>query len=303
MNGMKKSLLFGIFALAFFAVGCLDSTDAKSEQEASSLGVPAPGVEGSGVVEKVVVDSGVVSSPTVEAEVARSIIVPPVPPPSDVSYSGSGIHVSGQGRVASVPDIVMFTAGVVSTGESAEEASQKNALAMDSVLVALKDLRINEKDIRTQTVSVRPEYDYGHREGEQRELPVIIGYRAENRVSVTIRDISLAGEAVDAAVEAGSNQIYGLSYSFSDARKDSLYAIALKEAIADGTGKARAIADALGVEKITPVSVSESGGFYPPVFRMDFAEAAVEKGVAVPTPVSPGELEVSASVSMSFDFA
>jgi uncharacterized protein YggE len=113
----------------------------------------------------------------------------------------------------------------------------------------------------------------------------------------------MAGKAIDAAVEAGSNQVNGLSYSFSEERRDNLYALALKEAVADGTGKARAIADAIGAEKITPVSVSESGGFYPPVFRMDMAEAAIEKeDGGFPTPVSPGELEVSASVSMSFDF-
>jgi hypothetical protein len=35
---------------------------------------------------------------------------------------------------------------------------------------------------------------------------------------------------------------------------------------------------------------------------MDMTEAAVDGGGVVPTPVSPGELEVSASVSMSFDF-
>jgi uncharacterized protein YggE len=266
------------------------------------MGVPAPGFEGQDVVEMVVVDDNEVSVPSVEVGIARAEIVPPIQSSGSVSFSGSGIHVSGQGKVAAVPDIVVFSASVVTTGETAQATSQKNAEAMDRVLRALRDLGIEDKDIKTQTVSVWPEYDYGHRDETRRELPVIIGYRSENRVSVTIRDISMAGGAIDAAVGAGSNQVYGFSYSFSDERKDILYALALKEAVADGTSKASAIADAIGAEKITPVSVSESGGFYPPIYRMDMAEAAVEGGGVVPTPISPGELEVSASVSMSFDF-
>jgi uncharacterized protein YggE len=303
MNGLKKVLIFGILLVAFLAAGCLESSDARPEQETPSMAVPAPDFEGSDVVETVVVDSSDVTVSSVEVGIDRAEIVPPAPPTGSVSNTGSGIHVSGQGKVAAVPDIAVFSAGVVTTGETAAVASQKNAEAMDRVLRALRDLGIDDKDIKTQTVNVWPEYDYGHRADEKRELPVIIGYRAENRVSVTLRDITMAGEAIDAAVKAGSNQVYGLSYTFSEDSRDQLYALALMEAVADGTTKAKAIADAIGAEKITPVSVSESGGFYPPIYRMDMAEAAVDGGAITPTPVSPGELVVSASVSMSFDFA
>jgi uncharacterized protein YggE len=272
-------------------------------QKSNSMGVPAPGFEGSDVVDRIVIDDSDGSVASVEFGIARAEILPPVPPTGGISSTSRGIHVSGQGKVVAVPDIVVFSAGVVTTGETAQVASQENAEAMDRVLRALKNLGIEDKDIKTQTVSVWPEYDYGQRDEGKRELPIIIGYRAENRVSVTVREVSMAGKAIDASVDAGANQVYGLSYSFSDEKKDKLYALALREAVADGTGKAKAIADAIGAEKITPVSVSESGGFYPPIYRMDMAEAAVDGGVSVPTPVSPGELEVSASVSMSFDFA
>ncbi len=273
------------------------------EQLAASTGMVAPDLEGSGAVEKIAVDGSSAFQSSVDAVMARTEILPPVPPTGGVSYAGSGIHVSGSGRAVAVPDIAIFSAGVVTTDKTAAGASRLNAETMDRVIKALKAMGIEDKDIKTQTVSVWPEYDYGYRDGSGRELPLIIGYRADNTVSVTLRDISMAGEAIDAAVKAGSNQVYGLSYSFSDEKRDALYASALKAAVADGTRKAGVIADAIGAEKITPVSVSESGGYYPPVYRVDFAEAAVKEGATVPTPVSPGELEVQASVSMSFDFA
>lgn len=313
MNKMK-TFVFGLLLIGLISAGCLEASEDNSggtflegepgnlpdEDMAASTGMAVPDFDGSGVVEKIVIEASSSVEPSVVADVARAEIVPPVP---TTSGSGSGIHVSGRGKVSSVPDVASLTAGVVTTGSTADEASQENAAAMDRVIKALKSLGIDEKDIRTQSVSVWPEYDYGYRDSGSREQPRIIGYRADNQVSVTLRDITLAGKAIDAAVGAGSNQVYGLSYGFSEDAQAALYAMALKKAVADGTGKAQAIADALGVERITPVGVSESGGYYPGVYRFDVAEAAAKDGSAVPTPVSPGELEVSATVSMSFDFA
>ncbi len=143
-----------------------------------------------------------------------------------------------------------------------------------------------------------PEFDYG-REGEPRELPTIIGYRAENRVSVTIRDIGKTGEVIDSVVASGANQLYGLSFTVSEETSKSLRTQVLKEAVFDATDKAQAIADAIGAEKISPVRVVEGRGYIPPIYRYDVA--ALEKGAAA-TPISPGETEVSASVTVTFDF-
>jgi uncharacterized protein YggE len=272
------------------------------EQKAASTGMLVPGLSGSDAAEMIAIDESGAYVSSADAGMARAEILPPVPPTGSVSYAGSGIHVSGSGKAVAVPDIAFFSAGVVTTDKTAAAASRLNAEAMDRVIKALKAMGIEDKDIKTQTVSVWPEYDYGYRDGSGREMPLIIGYRAENTVSVTLRDISMAGEAIDAVVNAGSNQVYGLSYSFSDEKRDALYASALEAAVLDGTRKAGVIADAIGAEKITPISVSESGGYYPPVYRV-MAEAAAKDGSTVPTPVSPGELEVQASVSMSFDFA
>jgi uncharacterized protein YggE len=214
------------------------------------------------------------------------------------SGSGRGIVVSGQGKIRLTPDLAVFTAGVITTGKTSQEAISENAGVMDSVISALKRAGIDEKDIKTQSVNVWPEFDYG-REGEPRELPTIIGYRAENRVSVTIRDIGKTGEVIDSVVASGVNQLYGLSFTVSEETSKSLRTQVLKEAVFDAADKAQAIADALGAEKIVPVGVVEGGGYSPPIYRYDVA--TLEKGAAT-TPISPGETEVSASVTVTFDF-
>jgi uncharacterized protein YggE len=212
--------------------------------------------------------------------------------------AGWGIVVTGQGKMRVTPNQAELTVGVVTTGGSSQEAMAENSAAMNRVISALKREGVDEKDIKTQSVNVWPEFDYG-KEGENRELPEIIGYRAENRVSVTIRDIGKTGEVIDSAVESGANQLYGLSFTVSEEASKNLRTQVLREAVFDATDKAQVIADALSAEKIIPVSVVEGGGYTPPIYRYDVA--ALEKGGAA-TPISPGETEVSASVTMTFDF-
>lgn len=208
-----------------------------------------------------------------------------------------GIVVSGQGSTKITPDIAVFSTGVITTGGTSNEAISRNADVMTEVLKALNQLGVADDDIETQNINVWPEFDYGNRD-EGRELPLIIGYRAENRVLVTVRDIGSVGDIIDAAASAGANQIYGLSFTVSDDTRKSLRGEVLELAVEDATEKAQSIANALDIPKIIPVSVVESGGFAPPIYRYDVA--VMEKGAS--TPVSPGEVEVSASVTVTFDW-
>jgi uncharacterized protein YggE len=219
---------------------------------------------------------------------------------SPFSNSASrGIVVSGQGRLRVTPDIGVFTVGVINTGETSQETIAENARVMESVINALRNSGVDETDIKTQSVNVWPEFDYGVRD-EKRDLPTIIGYRGENRVVVTIREIDKTGELIDAATAAGANQLYGLSFTVSDDFSRELRSRVLSAAVSDATEKALVIAEAIGVENISPVSIVESGGYSPPIYRYDVM--ALEKGAAT-TPISPGETEVTASVTMTFDFA
>jgi uncharacterized protein YggE len=288
-----KYLAFSFFVLGLLFSGCLENQNEETtpmeigqkdftSEPPVSVRVSADNVDKSSSVE-VVSPEGIASSrnPSLtQAGVSRGIVV------------------SGLGRVLVTPDLAVFTVGVVNTGKTSQETLSENTDAMESIIAALKDAGVDEKDIKTQNVNVWPEFDYGTRD-EEKKLPTIIGYRAENRVSVTVKDIIRAGEVIDAATEAGANQLYGLSFTVSEEVSKNLRTRVLGEAVLDATDKAQAIADALGAKKILPISVVESGGYSPPVIRYDVA--ALEKGAAT-TPVSPGETAVTASVTVTFDF-
>ena len=62
-------------------------------------------------------------------------------------------------------------------------------------------------DVRTQSVSLSPRYD---------EQNAVQAFVATNTVSAAIKEIAKAGALIDAAVNAGANQVYGPSLSSGD---------------------------------------------------------------------------------------
>ena len=76
-------------------------------------------------------------------------------------------------------------------------------------------------------------------------------------------ELAKAGDVIDAAVEAGANQVYGPSLSLSD--QEELYEEALEAAVADARDHAEALADAAKVSLGGVKTIVEGGGCSPPV--------------------------------------
>src|SRR5262245_13956782 len=130
------------------------------------------------------------------------------------------ITVSADGSVSQTPDRAEVNLGVVSRAETAREALSESSAAERRVIDALKQAGIHEKDIRTDDVSLNPDYSS---DGD-----TITGYQAHNSVHVTSK-IGDAGQLIDAASSAGANEVSGPSLSISD--PDALYNNALKKAV------------------------------------------------------------------------
>jgi uncharacterized protein YggE len=200
-----------------------------------------------------------------------------------------GITVTGVGTVTSVPDEAEFSLGIQTKGDTAREALAANSETMERVLAALKSAGVDSSDIKTQNISVSPSYAD---EGE------IDGYTAGNTVSVKIHDLSKAGEVLDAASDAGANEVYGPSLSRSD--QDELQAKALDDAVGDARKKARALADAAHVElgPVTAITEGFSGGPEP-----YYAEAGASVAEDRAVPIEPGTQDVQATVTVTFAIA
>jgi uncharacterized protein YggE len=222
-------------------------------------------------------------------------------------YTGS-LSVSGTGYVWAEPDMAKVTIGVTTEATTSTQAMGDNANAMDKVVNAIKAQGIPAIDIRTSTVSLQPKYEYQYptsSSSPDKAVPPtslstrIVGYTATNTVTVTVRDMSKVGAVIDAGYNGGANQIHGVTFTLSDEKAASVYKQALQKAVTEAGDKAKVIASASGVGEIKLKSISESGQYYPVAYDA-MERSAMAAGAVAPTPVSPGQQQVSATVSMTY---
>jgi uncharacterized protein YggE len=212
---------------------------------------------------------------------AGAVGLPDLAGAQDADDEGDSITVTGVGAVDSVPNEAQMSFGVESRGETARAAITANADAARRIINALR--QAGARELATQYVSVYP---------VSGEAGTITGYSASNSVSA-VSDVEDAATLIDAAAEAGANQISGPGLSSRNA--EELYRQALAEAVEQARERARVLAKASGRGLGEISSIVEGGGSGPvPYAARDAMEAAS-------TPVVPGEQETSATVTVTFD--
>ncbi len=205
-----------------------------------------------------------------------------------------GIWVNGLGKVTAAPDVALLQLGVEAQATTVGEAQTKAAEAMDRVMKALNDNGVAKKDIQTRFFSI----NRITRWDDKGQVEIVIGYRVSNSVTVKIRTVDKAGEVIDAVAAAGGDltRIDNISFTLDDP------AAATKEArdkaMADARNKAEQLASLGGVKLGKPTFISESS--YYPYSREVSAPVAADKGLAVATPVNPGEMDITVSVQVTY---
>jgi len=199
----------------------------------------------------------------------------------------AAISVTGEATVSVPPDLAEIDGGVTSEAKTAREASEANNAAMGKVLQALKGAGIEAKDIQTSRLSLQPQ-SAPNRSGPS----AIAGYRASNRVTIRVRDVTKVANVIDTLVGAGANDIGGIHFVVSQASK--LLDEARERAVADARRKAEIYARAAGVTLGAPLSISEEGNSAPVPYRRMAA------GMAASAPVAQGEETLQVTVSVSW---
>ena len=202
------------------------------------------------------------------------------------------------GKVTTKPDVAQANIGVEIIDSSVSEASAQNKIVIEEILAALKANGVAAEDIQTSGFSVWAER-YGP-EGPLSEDDT--RYHVSNNVSVMIRDLDSVGEVLDAAVEAGANNIFGVQFSREDTLE--LESEARAKAVARATEKAAELAELAGVELGPVISISEiigsNGGFY----AGSVSEMAMNQmGGGGGAPIEPGQLEIAMQMELIFAIA
>lgn len=210
---------------------------------------------------------------------SASALAQTAPPPA--------VSVTGEATVSVAPDQAQIDGGVTSDARTAREASDANNAAMNKVMQALKGAGIEERDTQTSRLSLQPQYA-PNRTGTS----PITGYRASNRVTIRLRDVTKVANVIDVLAGAGANDIGGINFTVSQPSKH--LDEAREKAVADARRKAEIYAKAAGVMLGEPLSISEEGA-PAPLFRGKMAAP-----MAAGAPVAQGEETLSVTVNVSW---
>jgi uncharacterized protein YggE len=213
-----------------------------------------------------------------------------------LSNQQEGIWVNGSGKVSAVPDIAVLRLGIEAQDSSVAEAQAQAAAAMTAVMSSLESNGIEEKDIQTQYFNIHRVARWDEREGKE----VVIGYRVTNIVTARTRDMDGVGAVIDAVAVAGGDLTRIDSIGFTIEDPSPYQDEAREKAVADASAKAKQLAEVAGIKLGRPVYITENAAFPSPVYRQDFFAEAAMAG-APPTPISPGEMEISVNVQIAYE--
>ncbi|MDI9498874.1 MAG: SIMPL domain-containing protein [Bacillota bacterium] len=204
------------------------------------------------------------------------------------------ITVSGSGQAEIKPDQAVIDVGVSTLNLEAGKASEENATTMQAVIDAVKGAGIPEDAIRTSNYQISSEYNYY---GDE---PTFKGYRVINQISITLSDIDLVAQVLDAAVDAGANKVDGIYFGVTN--QNEIYKQALDAAVQDATAKAQTLAASSGIAaSLRPKTVVEvSYSPWPMATSETMAAAAREYDAS--TPIMASGMTVTATVNVTFDY-
>lgn len=214
-----------------------------------------------------------------------------------------GVVTGGEASVSGTPDQLTFTASVSNTRSTTALAMAATNHDVRAVTIAAKNNGVAAKDIQTQSLSVRPRYDYRPRSQGGTKLT---GYTSTQRVKIKVRTLAKAGKTIGAVAGAAGNavDIGGISLSISN--QSELIAKARTAAVRKSKAAAAALAKAAGrdvgaleyVEEVVP----QRYGYNAP---SDLDSLALMRGAApsASVPISPGRQQVSVTVKVRWALA
>jgi len=216
---------------------------------------------------------------------------PPGPPPRPAT-----IQVTGQAKVSQTPDRVYIDIGVTTQAQKSQDAAAQNASRVSAVIAAVKRAAGPGAQLTTTQYSVSHNYNYPRDGG----TPTLVGYTVSNVVQVRLDDLRKIGPVIDAATQAGSNNVQDIRFALRDEQVPREEA--LRDAALNARQDADALAGALGLRIVRILALSEEGPEARPL-PMYEQSVSVTAARAVRTPVEAGTIDVNATVTLTVEVA
>lgn len=205
------------------------------------------------------------------------------------------VSVSGQGEVQAEPDRAFVTLGVESRKPKLEEARAEVQKTVDAVLKLTRDLKIDQKLVRSTRVNVQPEYNWDNNSRERN----LIGYFVSRQVEIDLRDLDKLGQLLEKATDLGVNQLGDPRLDSSKRRE--LERQALAKAVEDARANADTVAKASGGRLGSARAISANSSYVPPPMPMVRMAAMAEKAGDASQSYQSGQMTFTGTVQIEYD--
>jgi uncharacterized protein len=195
------------------------------------------------------------------------------------------ISVTATAKTTVASDIATVDLGITNSSATPSVAQDDNTAKVNAMIAGLRDLGVEDKDMKTSTYNVYPQYDYNQ------SPAAIVAYDASQTLTVRIRNKDLVSAVLERAGDLGATSIGSLRYEADD--KTVAEAEARELAIARAYEQGAAIADAMGARLGAVVSYAESDN---PSY---YGYAYDARSDASPD-IQPGEEEVVMTVYIDY---
>ncbi|MFA5831161.1 MAG: SIMPL domain-containing protein [Candidatus Paceibacterota bacterium] len=223
------------------------------------------------------------------------------------------ISVTGEGESFVTPDTAELSFSVSKDAKTYTVAQETTTENINKIVAYLKEMKIDEKDIKTTEYSVYPKYEYQKAvtcldynmngycpEGKQ----ILVGYTVSQSVDLKIRKDNLdkVGAILVAIGEKGATNISGLTFTVDD--KKTAEEEVRNKAILDAQEKAKVLAEKLGVSLTRVVNYSEGGAmpYYDRAAGGMMKTMSLSAPEAAPAPSIPtGENKFTSTVTITYE--
>ena len=209
--------------------------------------------------------------------------------PATISVSAScDVHVSA--------DTATFTVSAEAIKDTSEEARAAVAEMMNAAVASLKaGLGVTDKDLETGWISISPYYEWV--DGQR----TLVGQKASQSVTVKTSKVDRAGEVYEILAKIDGISVSSVSLDKED--KSEARSEARRKAVEMAKAKAMDYAEALGVEIVGVMSVTDNGTQgYAPYYSnaVMFKTAAADYDAGSGTELYAGDVVITESVDVVF---
>ena len=202
------------------------------------------------------------------------------------------VTVTGTGRANVAPDVVRLDLRVGHDAPDVAAALSGASAGITAVAAVVREQGVADADLRTLDASVAERWD---------NTGVAVGFTAQQRLAVTVRELDAVGRILESAAAAIGNALLVDQVRLDVADRTEALRRARDAAFADARDKAQQYAALAAAELGAVLGVAEAGAA--PLGARRMMPMAAPADAAGGMPVEGGDLDVGASVTVTWELS